>query len=124
MLALAVLSPGISALYDELMSFENYNSEIYATRVPSVLVGKDFAAAQLYFLDHDEEALVLIGMDRGEDGGICRRYHLQSGSLPDLPDDERILREDDRLLVMAYQRPSFDWATHEDLISGRALARV
>ncbi|MBU1431982.1 ion transporter [Myxococcota bacterium] len=123
MLCQAVLNPGVTEVYDELLTFTDDSSEIYAAPCPEALVGLSYAQAQLYFLDADEEALVLLGIDRSPADEVYTRFYLHPTTSAGFSEEELKLKAEDRLIFIAYQRPSFAKPDEEDLWSGRILVR-
>jgi voltage-gated potassium channel len=59
----AVLNPGVSEVYDSLMTFSDDSSEFLTFDVPPEFVGKTFMDVQLFFLDLDTESIILVGLD-------------------------------------------------------------
>ena len=106
MISQAVLTPGVTEVYEELLTFEDQANGLFSIPTPEALVGKSFADAQLYFLDRDIEALTLVGVDRSPSNSPMTRVKL----CPSAPEansslSESLLEPDDRLVVMAYPRP-------------------
>jgi Trk K+ transport system NAD-binding subunit len=104
----AILHPGITEIYDELMTVDRKHNELYRVSTPPHLVGKTFRQAQAFFLDYDEAAILLIGVESAN----ARAYHGFRLGIPDetgsVPIANHILSPDDRLLICALERPSFD----------------
>ncbi|MFC1708117.1 hypothetical protein ACFL59_15080, partial [Planctomycetota bacterium] len=120
----AVLSPFVTEIFDELSGFESRSSRFYTVSVPGELVGRTFQDAQLFFLDCDDEPIVLIGIDRSLQHLPSTRFWIcPQDSASELSRTERVLRADDRLVVIASERPSYVEVTQEDLWSGRVLSR-
>ncbi|MEW6236136.1 MAG: ion transporter [Candidatus Omnitrophota bacterium] len=120
----AVLHPGVTEIYNELMTFTGDSCEFYTVPVPSHLVGKTFKEAQLYFLDHDEEAIVVIGVDFSSPEEPNTRFWINPINCQDqLPPSEIILDAKDHLIIIAYELPSFAAMAEEDLWSGKRLSR-
>ncbi len=108
MISQAVLNPGITEVYDHLLTFSDDSSELYSVPVPQALIGKTFAEAQLFIFDHEEENLTLIGFDRSPPGRPKSQFFLcpaapESGLTP----ADRVLAAADRLILMANHRPAF-----------------
>lgn len=120
----AVLSPGITEIYDSLMTFTGDSSEFYTVKVPENLVGKTFKDAQLHFLDMDDEAIVLAGIDRSPPNMPNTRFWL-SPTCPrnGLKRADRILKETDKLILIAFERPEFATKNAADLWEGKRLSR-
>ena len=119
----AVLNAGVTEIYDELMTFAGNTNEFYRVVVPPPLVGKTFREAQEFFVDHDDEAIVLVGL---EDAAVRRPYsdfHLYVEGTSGDTLAEHVLGQNDRLIVIAYERPSFDTPKPEDAWHGDTLPR-
>jgi hypothetical protein len=115
MISQAVLNPGVTEVYDHLLTFTGDSNEIYCIRVPEELVGKTFTEAQLYYLDDDSEAITMIGIDRSPRERPSSVFSLcPLAPQARLSRDELVLRESDRLLVLAYSRPARSLLTSED----------
>jgi voltage-gated potassium channel len=112
----AVLCPGVTALYTELLTFTDDSNELYVMDVPRFLAGWTFARMQRWFMEHDEETILPVGIDRSAGETRYTRFDLH-------PDGAEVLGPGDRLIVMAYEPPSYTHVTEEDLWSGRTLAR-
>lgn len=117
-----VLSPGVTGIYDELTTFSEFGNELYTVPVPEPLVGCTFAEAQLAFLDSDDESIVLMGIDRSEPHRPNTHFWLNPAT--QLSEADRVLLIDDKLIVMAFERPSFAGAAQEDLWNGKILSRT
>jgi len=111
----AVVTPGVTKVYDELMTLADSN-ELFTVPVPAELVGQTFQQAQELFLDHEGEDLVLVGLD-----GMAQPF--EDFELGPEQLAARTLEAGDRLIVMAYERPSFARVSNEDLWTGRILVR-
>jgi voltage-gated potassium channel len=104
----AVLKPGTTEIFDRLMTFTEQTNEFYTIPVPAELAGRGFSEARLHFLEHDDEDVVLVGLDRSPAGAPSTRFWLNpEPGVDGLEEGDLVLRRDDRLLVMAYERPSF-----------------
>ena len=120
----AVLNAGVTEIYDELMTFSPQTNEFYRVSVPKDLLGKTFREAQEYFLDHDEEAILPVGVELDglaraySDFRLCVGDETGTAHLPD-----HLLSTDDRLIVCAFERPSFDTRKPEDAWQGDELPR-
>lgn len=110
LLAQAVANPGVTSVFDHLLAFTDHSNEIYSVPVPPRLVGTTFADAQLYFLARDDEPVTLLGVDRSPPDAPSSDLLFPS-RCPE-PLDRLRLTGDDRLLVLAYQQPS--WSTAEE----------
>ncbi len=118
LLAQAVLNPGVTAVYERLLTFSPGNDDLFCVPVPPELVGQTFAAAQLAFLDSGSEPVTLVGVDRSGPGRPIADFRLG----PEPNGDERPLSPSDRLLVLAPQQPRFA-AASEDRWQHTWLAR-
>jgi len=120
----AVLNPGVTTIYDSLMTFSDDSSEFYTVPVPSYLVGKTFRDAQLHFLDDDDEAIIPVGIDRSDEACPNTRFTLcpQAGQAG-LSSGEMVFKEGDCLVVIAYEQPRFVAVSREALWRGRELCR-
>jgi hypothetical protein len=108
MLSQAVLNPGVTEVYDHLLTFTEESNELYTVPVPSELVGRSFTEAQLYFLDHDEETICLIGIDRSPPGRPSSSFVVcPQAPAAGLDESSQRLGRGDRLIVLAFHRPSF-----------------
>lgn len=121
----AVLNPGVTTIYDALMSFSGDTCEFYTVPVPGHLLGKSFQEAQCHFLDMDDEAIVPVGIDRSGESLPNTRFAL----CPQAPEAglspaEMIFQPGDRLVVIAYEQPHFAEVCTEDLWQGRELCRM
>jgi len=108
MLSQAVLHPGVTEVYERLMTFTEDSNELYTVPVPPELVGAGFTEAQLHFLESEVESITLIGIDRSPPGQPSSDFVL----CPQAPDSaldplEERLGAEDRLIVLAFHRPSF-----------------
>jgi voltage-gated potassium channel len=111
----AVLSPGVTEVYDHLLTFTGDSNEIYSIRVPEELVGKTFAEAQIHYLEDDSEAVTLIGIDRSPPAQPSSVFNLcPQAPQAEMSRDELILKQGDRLLVMAYHRPARSLLTRDE----------
>ena len=117
----SVLNPGVTEVYYRLMTFTEESNEFYTVPLPPELEDKSFTEAQLFFLDHDAEDLVLVGIDRSPADRPSTRFWLNPGA--ELPAEERLLRRGDRLILIAYEQPTFVQVNPEDLWSGKILQR-
>ncbi len=121
----AVLNPGVTDVYYELMNFTDIDSEFYTVPLPAELIGKRFQDAQLFFLDYKKEDIVLIGIDRSPPDMPNTRFWINPAySRSGLSEQDLILREGDSIIVIAYQRPSFAEIEQEDLWSGKIISRI
>jgi voltage-gated potassium channel len=120
----AVLNPGVTEVYHRLMTFTGDSNEFYSVEVPPALLGKTFEEAQEHFLDDDDEAVVLVGLDDSAVSVPYERFVLGVDNGSDEPDlGDHVLDATDRLIVVAYQRPQFATVDEEDLWKGNVLAR-
>ncbi len=93
LLAQAVLDPGVTQVVTELVS-NRYGQALYKVAPPSDLVGRPF--------------LEILGALKKNYGALCVAVERRGrGMLETNPDPDRVLREDDRLLVIARERPSW-----------------
>ena len=120
----AVLNPGVTEVYDSLMTFTDDASEFFTIPVPSALVGKTFMKAQLYFLNYDDESIVLVGVDRSPPSQPTTLFKLS----PYAPESgyktvDLVLREQDRLIIIAHEQPSFTEVTKSNLWRGKIFLR-
>ena len=121
----AVLNPGVTTIYDQLMTFTTDTNEFYTLPVPNRLVGRHFREAQLALLDNDDDDIVLVGIDRSPAEEPNTRFVLNPmASECQWTDEDKVLREGDNLVVLAFTRPSFAEVEEEDLWSGRVLKRT
>lgn len=114
----AVLTPGVTQIYKRLMTFTNDSNEFYVVSVPSFLVGKRFKEAQLHFLDHDDEAIIVIGIDRSPQHAPCSNFLLNppgKGANPEL-------QIGDHLILIAFEQPILEGLNQEELWNGRILS--
>ncbi len=120
----AVLNPGVTDIYYELMNFTEQDSEIYSIPIPESLIGKTFQEAQLYYLDYDQQAIVLIGIDRSPSGIPISQFWINPASPKSgLNKEDLILKEEDNLIVMAYERPAQPELEKEYIWSGKVIYR-
>jgi len=119
----AVLNPGVTEVYDSLMTFTDDSSEFYTIPVPKDLIGKTFKDAQIFFLDLDEEAIVLAGIDRSPPNRPTTLFKLSPYSKKSgiMTADLR-LHERDRLIVIAYEQPTFSDVDINDLWRSNILS--
>lgn len=122
LLAHAVLNPGMSVLFDELLNYSDDSSEFYRIPLPPKWQGQHFSALQAWFVDYDDEALVLVGLDRSpatRPGERIILAPLDAHRGPDLNDP--VLLAGDQLLLMATSFPQFSRLDLEDLWQGKSL---
>ncbi len=120
----AVLNPGVTAIYDELMNFTEYDSEFYTIPVPEDLIGQTFKDAQLFFLDNDPETVTPVGIDRSPHELPNTHFWINPiDGTNGFRDESSVLNSEDRLIVIAYERPSFATIEREKLWSGKVLFR-
>ena len=105
MLAQGVLNPGVTEVYDHLLTFSSDSNEVYTIDVPERFVGRSFGDVQLELLD-SEGSITPIGIDRSPDAAPNSCFWL----CPEDPDSglepaDCVLQANDRLIVLAYQRP-------------------
>ncbi|MFH1811605.1 MAG: ion transporter [Pseudomonadota bacterium] len=125
LLARAVLEPGLTGIFDELLTFTTDSSEFYTLPVLASLVGKSFPEAQRHFVDHDDEAVILIGVDRSpQDRPGSDLLLAPTPGDKGAPLDALVLREGDRLVFIAYELPRFAEVDREDLWQGKILLSV
>lgn len=120
----AVLNAGVTEIYDELMTFSAHTNELYRVSIPKDLVGKTFREAQEYFLDHDDEAVLPVGIDPDGQTRAYSDFRLCVGDeTGTTPLADHVLSTNDRLIVCAFERPSFDARNPEDAWQGDELPR-
>ncbi|MCA9669960.1 MAG: ion transporter [Myxococcales bacterium] len=117
----AVLRPGVTEVYGELMTFDHVSPDLLTLPVPDALVGKTYREAALYCHDLEDEAVTLIGIDRSPPGLPSTRFWLNPERT--LEPEQRVLAAEDRLIVVASERPSFAPPGAEELWSGKILSR-
>jgi hypothetical protein len=120
----SVLNPGITDVFARLMTFAADTCELYTVPLPPELVGKTFREAQLRFLESEGEPIIPVGIDRSPPDRPHAQFVLdpvvgQCG----VTDADLTLREGDRLVLIAEERPSFAAVTKEELWSGTVLPR-
>lgn len=115
-----VLNPGVTEVYDQLLTFVGDNCEFYAVPVPQSLVGARFEEAQLHFLEDDREPVVVVGIDRPGDSPLRRRFWINPVGDERLSEQDLVLGPGDGLLVIADERPHFAQSKPGDLWSGVA----
>jgi hypothetical protein len=103
----AVLNPGATEIYSALLHLSTDRNGIFITPVPGNLVGKAFNQARLHFLENDEEDIVPIGIERKEGQGTNAKAVFYPGAAENTGDQDLVLRSDDKLVVMACERPSY-----------------
>jgi voltage-gated potassium channel len=123
MLSQAVLNPGVTEVYDHLLNFSDTSNEIYCIPVPDALVGSTFTDAQLYFLDSEDEAITLIGVDHSPQDAPLTSFVLCPDGHCDTPKGDKELCASDRLLVLAYHRPATGDGLEPDPWSATSLVR-
>lgn len=123
MAAQAVLNPGITTTFNDLMSFTDDSNEIYAIEPPAELVGGTFREARLFFLERDDLEIVPIGIDRSASGRLGSDVDLAPVTAAHLADEDRQrIAAGDRLIVLAYHRPELGSAS--DPWSTTSLVRI
>ncbi len=123
LIAQAVLNPGVTEIYNSLMTFAGDSNEFYTIPTPAPLVGKTFRQAQLHFLDFDMEAIILIGVDRSPKEKPNTDFILAPGALESAGGAaDSTLKEEDNLILLAFERPSIDKFDKEDLWTGKIIA--
>ena len=121
----SVLNPGVTEVYYRLMTFTEQSNEFYTIEAPDALVGQTFAEAQLYCLDEAPDEMVLVGLDRSPPDRPNTRFWLNpTAGCPELPEQQSVLRQGDRLVVIAYERPNLTEVNEDDLWSGKILQRT
>ncbi len=117
----AVLNPGITKIYDELLNFSVRDNELYIVNPPRDVIGKSFNEVQRYFLDFDDEEITVLGLERtvDEPEGPKRVY------LPGLDHAARsvTVAPEDRLVIIAYDRPTFALIDEQGKWSSTYLSR-
>ena len=102
-----VLHRGISHVYERLMQFSRHTNEFYLIDVPDGLIGRTFLDAQKFFFNYDQLDLILIGMVKCSVDGCEDLLLCPQGMAPTrqaFPSLE--LTSDDRLVVIAFYRPT------------------
>jgi len=118
----AVLNPDVTEIFDRLMTFTETSNEFYTVPLPAALEGQTFAAAQLHYLEDDDEAVVLVGIDRSPDGAPNSRFWLNPvAGEQELTEADLVLGEGDRLICIAFERAAFARPAREDLWQGKVL---
>ncbi len=121
----AILNPGVTQIFYELMTLTGDSNEFYTMPVPDELVGKTFKQAQLWFLDYDKEDITLIGIDRSDERRPNTVFFINPRRRIDgLSRSDLILQKRDKLVVVAYTRPSFAKPSKDDLWQGRILSNI
>ncbi|MBN2360248.1 MAG: ion transporter [Deltaproteobacteria bacterium] len=111
-----------SAIYDQLMTLSGHSSELYTVAVPRSLVGRSFGDAQRHLLEREVESVVPIGIDRSPPGAPSTRFWINPvAGTGALSPAELVLRDGDRLICIAFERPSFGAVSEEDLWRGTVL---
>lgn len=118
-LSQAVMCPGITGIFMQLLTADEDTNEIYLTPIPEPWIGRSFEDCYKNQLDASEEILLLGYQTRAE---FSERAEDQTKPVqiinPRLKPSRRYgaedwrgheFREDDRLIVMAYEEPSWDW---------------
>lgn len=120
----AVMNPGVTEIYTSLMTYTDDSSEFYLIPVPEELIGKTLKQAQLFFLDLDDEPMILVGIDRSPKQFPATNFKLNPVSDEDgLSSPGAILGKKDNLILIAYDFPSFAFVNQDDLWKGRILLR-
>lgn len=118
----AVLNPGVSRIFYELMTLTGHSNEFYTIPVPCELVGKTFQDAQLYFLDMDDDDVVLFGIDRSPADCPNSNFFINPvWSKDGVFKPDLVLKRKDKLLIISYTRPSFTKIEEKDLWEGRII---
>ncbi len=119
----AVLHPGVTSVYRELMTFSGDTNEFYVVDAPRDMVGRTFADVQRHFLEKDDEAILVVGIDWSSGNNRYVRYMLHPAGGAAHGHARHVIGPGDRLIVMAYEMPSFAQVTQEDLWSKTTMAR-
>jgi hypothetical protein len=98
LLAQSALHPGLTQVYDRLLSYRGHTNEIYVMKrneIPSILKGKIFTEASEILNKHRDanNPVILLGIMRNKEPIINPRKG-----------DEKI-KENDDLLVLSYTFP-------------------
>jgi voltage-gated potassium channel len=118
----AVLNPGVTQIFYELMTFTGDSNEFYTLPVPDELIGKTFKQAQLHFLNMDKVDITLMGIDRSTERRPNTVFFINPARIKNgLSQSGLVLRRHDKLVVIAYTRPFFSKSEKEDLWQGRIL---
>lgn len=121
----AALKPELTELLAQLMTFTDDTNEFYTVPVLPELVGKSFREAQLHYLDRDDKAELPVGIDRSPPAQPKTRFWLNPvAGQRGLTAEGLVLGENDQLVFLAYQLPSYDRRRQQDdLWSGAVLQR-
>jgi len=120
----AVINPGVTEVYTSLMTYTDDSSEFYLIPVPEELIGKTLKQAQLFFLDLDDEPMILVGIDRSPKPFPATNFKLNPVSDEfGFSSPEIILSKNDNFILIAYEFPSFARVNQDDLWKGRILLR-
>jgi len=118
----AVLNPGVTQIFYELMTFSGDSNEFYTLPVLDELIGKTFKQAQLHFLNLDKADITLIGIDRSTERQPNTAFFINPAGMKNgLSQSDLVLQKRDKLVVIAYTRPFFAKPKKEDLWQGRIL---
>ncbi|MCP4606644.1 MAG: hypothetical protein GY847_40080 [Proteobacteria bacterium] len=120
----AVLNPGITEIYSKLLNFSFDTNEIYIIPVPRELRGKTFKEVQLHFLDLDEDDITPIGVERSSGDNPDAKPVFYPGIPGQGDDDSLTLGQEDRLVIIAYDRPTFAFIDDNGKWSQTYLARA
>lgn len=118
-LSQAVLCPGITGIFMQLLTADEDTNEIYLTRIPEPWIGRSFEDCYKDQLEAPEEVLLLGYQTQAEyaEQPEDRQKPVQILN-PGLNRDRRNgaedwrgheLQEEDRLILMAYEEPSWEW---------------
>ncbi len=118
----AVLNPGVTQIFYELMTMGDDSNEFYTLPVPDELIGKTFKQAQLWFLNLDKADITLIGIDNSTKHQPNTTFFINPPRMRSgLSQPSLVLQKGDKLVMIAYTRPSFAKPQKEDLWQGRIL---
>ncbi len=120
----AVLNPGITEIYTTLLDFSFETNEIYIIPVPTELLGKTFKEVRLHFFNLEDEDITPIGVERASGNSPNAKPVFYPGIARRGNDDPLTLDQGDRLVIIAYDRPTFALIDEDGKWSPTYLARA
>ena len=99
MLSQAVLTPGITKVYDELLSFHRKSQEIYVGEIPKRFQGLTFRQIQSILLETPVSPIGVHFLEKVEVRGAMRRFVLNPSAIRELA--TRRLSGEDELVYLA-----------------------